>query len=273
MAPKKPNTDPPEPMHESLVARIHFGGTGWTQTAPTKHLIETPLLGIRLLCQQEYFWQYDPRCVLILEYNGDPFLYVPVRPHIPVAQWGIEKLPVIRLADLDNCLEPVRQRFELLRTHWYVDDLNASIQPIPAIIDAAPWIWEDLKRLYTDKLALQETLAVLDLFACFRGESENLPFPQVLFGAEAIALVQHRQPDALTKPVRAELEAESLILRQDDSRRYVAVIDRNEPMPGNVGGYNADISIVTLTVSAETGKWSYQRRVVWSENVEGIPLS
>lgn len=276
-------TGPSDRPPRSLISQIHFpySTPPFHSRAPgQRREVETVFASVRLVRLEEQFYQYDFRCLLAVEREGETHVFLPCFP-----TRRLDALPLVRLADVPRRLEEIQARHRAAG-EAVIQGLEAAAAaageaPAPSAgdVDGASFLRPDMRMLVAEVTAppgragaerrWKGALAALDLFACFHGRSrDNAALPPVRVGAEAIALLEARCPQVVTESLRAAVGTPA-----DGAHRFTGVVDRRERPEGQSGGFEAEVAVVTLVIQAETGAWRYERQPVWWDREEGDPWS
>jgi len=238
---------------------------------------EELLTGCRVLLRGQWFYPYSWCGLVEFEAEQERFIYLPPRRAAlrSGSEGTIDRLPAYRSSAPERWLGAVQRRFETNAEFWYspLNAHNASSEdtrPPAADLDLAVTLRADVLRIAQrgQPAHVSQLLGLLDLLACFRGAPRaNARLPDVHVDQAAARLLRDRMGDA-GGPV-----LDSAASDVAGTRRYVAIADRREESDMNVGGYTAEMALVKLTVRLADGAWSFERRVLWSEEREGEPKS
>jgi hypothetical protein len=217
------------------------GGPTFERIDPAGLLARWCITGVR-----QWFWQYQCCTAILFERAGERHIYMPAQRLGPALR--LSRLPGHRLV---------------------------SARPAPEDVDFAPILHSDLHRAADAARwdLIGDGLGLLHLLATFTGRaSADLKRPRVIVGVEAREILAQRLGAGAHMEVRAALAKGAFEAQPERGlRRFTALVERTVETDGTSGGYEADLSLVTLAISEEL--WSYAWEVLWAESEEGIPLS
>lgn len=230
----------------------------------------------------QYTWQYWYGNLLFFKLAGTPYLYLRPTPlmilegipessvleHLPCRAWYVP-------AGGPSPLELYAECFDLQHsgTESPPEKSAAKLARFGPEVDLAPQLHDDLRRAVdsADTLSLASLITLFEILALYRGHgSDELWPPSVRFGEEATSALL--QLGVQAEGVRRELLEHAPGAPSSRSQRRVAALTQKRwTHDGTSDGYQEQVALVTLTVSAAA--WRYERSVLWSHTRRGIDLS